>query len=121
MRDAAGQEILGLVPHHRREVQGGLQTGVRKVLEVRLGLGRVKMAINLATNQRVAIKIMNQKIEEADCERGYEQQVLQMFLNEVRMSPRGQAPQYSLNHRLQYRGNLSLGPTARSSASSTTS
>ena len=44
------------------------------------------MAINLATNQRVAIKIMNQKIEEADSECGYEQQVLQMFLNEVRMS-----------------------------------
>jgi hypothetical protein len=44
------------------------------------------MAINLVTNQRVAIKIMNQKIEEAECERGYEQEVLKMFLNEVRMS-----------------------------------
>jgi hypothetical protein len=29
------------------------------------------MAINLATNQRVAIKIMNQKIEETEFERGY--------------------------------------------------
>ena len=47
---------------------------------------RVKMAINLATNQRVAIKIMNQKIDEAEMERGYEDNVLQMFLNEIKMS-----------------------------------
>lgn len=44
------------------------------------------MAIDLTTNQRVAIKIMNQKISEAECERGYEQEVLKMFLNEVNMS-----------------------------------
>jgi len=29
------------------------------------------MGINLATNQRVAIKIMNQKIDEIELERGY--------------------------------------------------
>lgn len=39
------------------------------------------MAINLVTNERVAIKIMNQKIEEAEAERGYEEKVLEMFLN----------------------------------------
>jgi predicted SPOUT superfamily RNA methylase MTH1 len=44
------------------------------------------MAIDLATNQRVAIKIMNQKIEEDEWERGYEERVLEMFLNEVKMS-----------------------------------
>jgi hypothetical protein len=44
------------------------------------------MAINLATNQRVAVKILNEKIEEADTVRGYEQKVLDMFLNEVKMS-----------------------------------
>jgi len=42
---------------------------------------RVKMAIDMHTNQRVAIKIMNQKIEEAECERGYEHEILKMFLN----------------------------------------
>jgi hypothetical protein len=47
---------------------------------------RVKMGINLATNQRVAIKIMNQKIDETEQERGYEENVLEMFLNEVKMS-----------------------------------
>jgi hypothetical protein len=30
------------------------------------------MGIDLTTNQRVAIKIMNQKIGEAEWERGYE-------------------------------------------------
>jgi hypothetical protein len=30
------------------------------------------MGINLQTNERVAIKIMNQKIGEAELERGYE-------------------------------------------------
>lgn len=44
------------------------------------------MAINLATNQRVAIKIMNQKIEESELERGFEEKVLEMFLNELKMS-----------------------------------
>lgn len=44
------------------------------------------MGINLQTNERVAIKIMNQKIGEAELERGYEQKVLEMFLNEVKMS-----------------------------------
>jgi hypothetical protein len=37
---------------------------------------RVKMGINLATNQRVAIKIMNQKIDEGQLERAYEEKVL---------------------------------------------
>ena len=44
------------------------------------------MGINIVTNQRVAIKIMNQQIEEPQAERGYEQEVLKQFLNEVRMS-----------------------------------
>lgn len=39
------------------------------------------MAIKLATNERVAIKILNEKVEEADCQRGYEQRVLETFLN----------------------------------------
>lgn len=39
------------------------------------------MGINLVTNQRVAIKIMNQKIDEGQLERGYEEKVLEMFLN----------------------------------------
>jgi len=34
------------------------------------------MGINLATNQRVAIKIMNQKIDEGQLERAYEERVL---------------------------------------------
>lgn len=44
------------------------------------------MAINMITNQRVAIKIMNQKIQQAECERGYELQTLKQFLNEIKMS-----------------------------------
>lgn len=32
---------------------------------------RVKLAINLATNDRVAIKIMNHKIDESEFNRGY--------------------------------------------------
>jgi len=39
------------------------------------------LGINLATNERVAIKIMNQKIGEGEFERGYEEKVLEMFLN----------------------------------------
>lgn len=74
------------MPHNRREVQSSLQVGFREILQVSLRLGRVKMAINLVTNERVAIKIMNQKIDEADVERGYEEKVLEMFLNEVKMT-----------------------------------
>jgi hypothetical protein len=34
-------------------------------------IGRVKLAINLATNERVAIKIMNHKIDEVQIDRVY--------------------------------------------------
>jgi hypothetical protein len=46
----------------------------------------VKLAINLATNERVAIKVMNHKIDEATLDRPQEQRVLEIFLNEVRMA-----------------------------------
>ena len=68
---AAG--VPGPMPGDRREVPSDVQIGPRTFQQVRMSRGRVKMAMNMLTNQRVAIKIMNQKISEADCERGYEQ------------------------------------------------
>jgi hypothetical protein len=34
----------------------------------------------------VAIKIMNHRIDEAELDRSYEEKILDMFLNEVKMS-----------------------------------
>ena len=74
------------MPDHRREVSGALQARLRSLLQVRLSPPRVKLAINLTTNERVAIKIMNQKIDEAESDRAYEEKALELFLNELQMS-----------------------------------
>lgn len=42
------------------------------------------MGLKLSNNERVAIKIMNHKIDEKDVQRRYEEKTLDMFLNEVR-------------------------------------
>jgi len=67
----ATKRISWPVPSYWLEIQSSAQTRIRKILLVILLLSRVKMGINLATNQRVAIKIMNQKIDEIELERGY--------------------------------------------------
>lgn len=43
------------------------------------------MGLNLATNEKVAIKIMNNKIEQKDVQRRYQEKTLSMFLNEVKI------------------------------------
>lgn len=47
------------VSDNRLKIPSAIQTGFRSVFQVRLKGARVKMAINLTTNQRVAIKILN--------------------------------------------------------------
>ena len=46
---------------------------------------RVRMAIDLATNQRVALKIMNDKETEESKFKQYEPNVLKSFLNEIQL------------------------------------
>ncbi len=46
----------------------------------------MKLAINLATNERVAIKLMNHRIDETSLDHPQDQRVLEVFLNEVRMA-----------------------------------
>lgn len=59
----AAERVPRPVSDNRREVPGGVQVGFRSFLKV-FGLRvRVRMAINMATNERVAVKILNEKIE----------------------------------------------------------
>lgn len=71
---------------HRLEIPCPVQVGRRPLLAVLSLSFRVKLAINLVTKERVAIKLMNYRIDEACLDRAEEQKVMEVFLNEVRMA-----------------------------------
>ena len=71
---------------NRREVSGSVQARFRSFLKVSTPPFRVKLGINLATNESVAIKIMNQRVDEGSLARGTDSRPVEQFLNELRMS-----------------------------------
>lgn len=46
----------------------------------------MKLGIRLSNNQRVAIKIMNHRLEQPDVDRPGDEKAIELFLNEVRLA-----------------------------------
>jgi serine/threonine protein kinase len=52
----------------------------------------VKLGIRLATNQRVAIKIMNHRLDHPEPDRPSDDKVVELFLNEVKLASEARHP-----------------------------